>query len=194
MTTRYLHRLAALLAFMPLSTPASAQALAYERPTVEAKPQPAAAYQVRLTSAWPQLGTTGDCPNGGDETVQGTIERNAAGDYAGTLSRRTLLLFCGAHGAAAQACTLVLEGSGPVVARGQLVSDPASPSGRAVHLSWSPTPTHAARTRGTCPPEFAAAVERMYLSVQHGAEFVLPAGGAPYRERLENYAWIVEIE
>jgi hypothetical protein len=35
----------------------------------------------------------------------------------------------------------------------------------------------------------------MYLSVRHGAEFAVPAAGAGKRvERLENYAWTVEIE
>ncbi len=35
----------------------------------------------------------------------------------------------------------------------------------------------------------------MYLSVPHGAEFALPEAGEGRRvERLENYAWTVEIE
>jgi hypothetical protein len=34
----------------------------------------------------------------------------------------------------------------------------------------------------------------MYLTVRHGAEFALPVAGKGMRERLENYAWTVEIE
>jgi hypothetical protein len=39
------------------------------------------------------------------------------------------------------------------------------------------------------------AVRRMYLGTPHAAEFPLTAAGmGPRTERLENYAWIVELE
>ena len=56
------------------------------------------AYHVRLTSTWPQEAGAGDCRNGGEEAVEGTLALNDDGTYAGTFTRRTELLFCGAHG------------------------------------------------------------------------------------------------
>ena len=58
----------------------------------------AATYHVRLESAWPQVPADEGCENGGSETVEGTLTRNPTGDYGGTFTRRTHLLFCGAHG------------------------------------------------------------------------------------------------
>ena len=79
--------------------------------------------------------------------------------------------------------------------RSTLVADEHSPNGRALRVTWTPGAGHAARVTGACDPEFKEKVERMYLSVRHGAEFALPdAGTAPRRERLENYAWTVEVE
>jgi hypothetical protein len=58
-----------------------------------------------------------------------------------------------------------------------------------------PEATHAARVSGECGADFKEKMERMYLTVRHGAEFALPNGeAAPRRERLEDYAWVVEIE
>jgi hypothetical protein len=34
----------------------------------------------------------------------------------------------------------------------------------------------------------------MYLSVQHSAEFPLPVEGTGLKEKLENYAWTVEVQ
>lgn len=63
-----------------------------------------------------------------------------------------------------------------------------------MQVAWDPAAGHAATVRGACAAGFKERVERMYLSVRHGAEFTLPAVGAASTERLENYAWIVEIE
>jgi hypothetical protein len=155
----------------------------------------AATYHVRLESAWPQLPGAEHCENGGDETVEGTLIRSADGSYAGTFTRRTHLLFCGAHAASGEACALVLDGEGPVQVRGLVTADDRSPSRRAVRLTWMPEASHAAEVRGECAADFKQRVRRMYLSVRHGAEFALPVAGAgPSSERLEDYAWIVEVK
>ena len=75
----------------------------------------AAAYHLRLRSAWPQTPASNEaCRNGGDEMVEGVLSRMGDGSYRGTFERRTLLLFCGAHGTDGQACELRLEGDGEV--------------------------------------------------------------------------------
>jgi len=191
---------AAAVALLLLGAPsAAAQTIAYgEPPPIRIRP-PALAerYQVRLTSAWPQLPGGAGCENGGSETVEGTLTQTGGGEYAGTFTRRTHLLFCGAHGAqstAGDACSLVLDGQGGVEMRGAVVSDERSPSGRALRVVWTPAAEHAVGVTGACGAEFKESVERMYLSVRHGAEFALPnAGAAPRTERLEDYGWIVEV-
>ena len=128
------------------------------------------------------------------EIVEGTLTRSPNGEYTGTFTRRTHLLFCGAHGVSAKACALVLDGEGLVAVQG---------------LSWRTSEVRAAegyrrcgRPRRTTPwksgasaaAEFKQGVQRMYLTARHGAEFALPAAGAaPSSERLEDYAWIVEV-
>jgi len=189
---------AAALALLALGVPSlSAQAIAYgEPPPIRSRP-PALAerYHIRLTSAWPQLPAGAGCSNGGTETVEGTLARTDSGDYAGSFDRTTHLLFCGAHGSGGDACTLTLDGAGRVAMRGMVVADERSPSGRALRVAWVPDADHAARVRGECGAEFKRKVERMYLSVRHGAEFALPnAGAAPRTERLEEFAWTVEVE
>jgi hypothetical protein len=157
--------------------------------------EPAATYHVRLESAWPQLAGAEGCENGGDETVEGTLIRTPNGDYTGTFTRRTHLLFCGAHAASGEACTLVLDGEGPVEAHGFVTEDERSPSRRAVRVTWAPEASHTAEVRGECAADFKQGVRQMYLSVRHGAEFPLPAAGAGRSsERLEDYAWVVEVE
>ena len=94
----------------------------------------AATYQVRLESAWPRL-PGGGCENGGNETVEGTLTRSPGGEYEGTFTRRTRLLFCGAHAASGAACALVLDGEGSVQVHGLVTDDERSPSGRALRLS-----------------------------------------------------------
>jgi hypothetical protein len=74
------------------------------------------------------------------------------------------------------------------------VSDEASPSGSALRLSWTPRAQHAAEVQGACSADFKRSVRDMYLSVRHGAEFALPVAGQGRRERLEDYAWTVQVE
>ncbi len=157
------------------------------------------AYQLRLTSTWPQETTAGGCRNGGEETIEGVLARAADGSYAGTFTRRTELLFCGAHGgreaAPASGCALTLTGRGEVEATGVVRADDTGPTGQEVRLVWTPAPGHQAAVSGECAPAFKQAVKRMYLSTPHAAEFPLTAAGAgPRSERLENYAWTVELE
>ena len=48
---------------------------------------------------------------------------------------------------------------------------------------------------GTCAPAFKQAMKQMYLSTPHAVEFPLTsAGTGPRTERLENYAWKVELK
>jgi hypothetical protein len=179
------------------ATPAAAQVIAYRDARSPARATAlAAAYHVRLRSAWPQVAAGVEaCQNGGTEIVEGRLARQADGVYRGWLDRRTLILFCGAHGAHGEACELVLEGEGTVAMTGVVVRDEASPSGSALRASWHPSPTHSAAVRGACSADFKRSIQEMYLSVTHGAEFAVPAVGAGKRqERLENYAWTVEIE
>jgi hypothetical protein len=163
-------------------------------------PAPAAlkaAYHVRLTSTWPQE-AAGDCRNGGEETLHGTLTWNADGTYSGSFARNTRLLFCGAHGSegtAAANCALTLQGEGRVTVSGMVVEDETSPSGRSARVEWAPVPGHTAVVTGACPAAFKDALRGMYLNTRHGAEFPLTTAGAGSRsERLENYAWTVELE
>ncbi|MFL5496265.1 MAG: hypothetical protein ACJ8DC_17910 [Gemmatimonadales bacterium] len=163
-------------------------------------PAPAAlksAYHIRLTSTWPQE-AAGACRNGGEETLDGTLERNADGTYSGSFARNTRLFFCGAHGAEAapaEGCALTLQGKGRVTANGVVMEDETSPSGRSVRVEWSPVPGHSAVVTGACPAAFKDALRGMYLNTRHGAEIPLTtAGTGPRTERLENYAWIVELD
>jgi hypothetical protein len=179
-----------------LTAPAATQAIAYrELPAPRPGAPLADGYHLSLKSAWPQLGASRiACRNGGDEMVRGMVSRNAAGIYEGTLDRSTLLFFCGTHGVSGKSCELVLEGDGSVAVQGVVVPDEASPSGSALRLSWTPKANHAARVQGACPADFKRSVREMYLSVRHGAEFALPLAGKGMRERLEDYAWTVEVE
>ncbi len=179
-----------------LTAPAATQVIAYRELSVPRAAAPlAGAYHLSLQSAWPQLGTSGiACRNGGDEMVRGMVTRNAAGIYEGTLDRSTLLFFCGTHSASGESCELVLEGDGSVAVRGVVVPDEASPSGSALRLSWTPRADHAAEVQGACSADFKRSVREMYLTVRHGAEFALPVAGKGMRQRLEDYAWTVEVE
>jgi hypothetical protein len=155
----------------------------------------AATYHVRLESAWPQLPAAEGCENGGSETVEGTLTRTPAGDYAGTFTRRTHLLFCGAHAASGETCALVLDGQGRVEVQGVVTEDDRSASRRGVRVTWTPEANHTAEVRGECAADFKQGIRQMYLTTRHGAEFALPAVGAGRSsERLEDYAWIVEVE
>jgi hypothetical protein len=165
-----------------------------------AAPAPAVlktAYHVRLTSTWPQE-AAGDCRNGGEETLDGTLTRKADGTYSGSFARNTRLLFCGAHGsegAAAERCALTLRGEGRVTANGVVVEDETSPSGRSVRVEWTPALDHSAAVTGACPSAFKDALRGMYLTTRHGAEIPLTTADAgPRTERLENYAWTIELD
>jgi hypothetical protein len=164
-----------------------------------ARPALKPVYHVRLISTWPQDASAGGCRNGGQETIEGTLAREADGTYTGTFTRRTELLFCGVHGnrqdTETAACELALTGQGDVSATGVVREDESSPSGQEVRLVWTPTPAHQAWVRGACAPAFKQAMKVMYLSTPHAAEFPLtPSGAGPRTERLENYAWKVELE
>ena len=199
--------LAAALALAGLTPTAGGAQSALGSPTIAlsladapmpARPALKPVYHVRLTSTWPQE-AAGGCRNGGEETIEGTLAREADGTYTGTFARRTELLFCGAHGShqdtGAAACELALTGQGDVSAIGVVRDDKASPSGQEVRLVWTPAPAHQASVRGACDPAFKQAMKEMYLSTPHAAEFPLPpAGAGPRTERLENYAWKVELE
>lgn len=156
----------------------------------------APAYQLRLTSAWPRWeGAPSGCADVGQETVEGTLVRTGAGSYAGTFTRRTRLLFCGAHGSGTGACELTLEGKGKVAMTGWVIPDETSPSGSSARLAWIPLQNHDASVKGPCSDAFKRAMEQMYLTVRHGAEVPLPAAGAAsIKQRLENYAYVAEIE
>jgi hypothetical protein len=196
MTTGRIHGLLWALALTTVpAAPAAAQAVAFSEAAAPRRPALAHAYHLRLESAWPQAGAVGDgCRNGGDEVVEGLLTRGPDGLYRGSLDRRTLLLFCGAHGAEGTACELVLEGDGKVAMTGHVVADARSPSGSALQVSWRPSRTHGAAVRGACSADFKRSIEGMYRSVAHGAAFALPAAGAGRRtEQLEDYAWTVEV-
>ena len=176
-----------------------ARTIALTDGVMPARPALKPVYHVRLTSTWPQEAAAAGCRNGGEETIEGTLTREADGTYTGTFARRTELLFCGAHGshydAETAACELALTGRGDVSATGVVWNDEASPSGQEVRLVWTPAPAHAASVRGACAPAFKRAMKQMYLSTPHAVEFPLTSAGAgPRTERLENYAWKVELE
>ena len=196
MTSRRTSRLLLGLGLTALTAaPAAAQTVAYSDAAAPPSLALASAYHLRLESAWPQLAASDDaCRNGGDETVEGLLTRAADGVYRGSFERRTLILFCGAHGATGKACELVLEGDGKVAMTGYVVPDETSPSGSALRLSWRPSPSHGATVRGACSTDFKRSVQQMYLSATHGVELAVPAAGAePRVERLENYAWTAEV-
>ena len=196
MMSRWTLRLLPWLVTTPVAAgPAVAQSLAYSDAAAPHRVTLASAYHLRLESAWPQAATVGKgCRNGGDEIVEGELERDADGVYRGSFERSTLLLFCGAHAASGEACELVLEGEGRVAVRGFTVPDEISPSGSALRLTWRPSAGHGVRVRGPCSADFKRSMEEMYLSVAHGVELALPAGAGKRTERLEGYAWTVEVE
>jgi hypothetical protein len=195
--------LAAALA-LGAAAPAAAQSALADAPalglTAASVPAPAppalkAAYRLHLTSTWPQYIASQGCRNGGEETLDGVLTRNADGTYSGRFARHTELLFCGAHGPAAAGCSLVLVGNGAVAMTGVVLSDEASPSGRSVRVTWTPAPEHEAEVTGQCTEGFKRAVRQMYLTTPHAAEFPLTTvGSAPRTERLDSYAWEVELE
>jgi hypothetical protein len=197
--------LAAALALGRVTTPVLGQSADGQAPTALALtaasapvPGPAAlkpAYHLSLTSTWPQQVVAAGCRNGGEETLAGTLALEPDGTYAGRLTRRTRLLFCGAHGPAAAGCSLTLEGKGAVTMTGVVLADEMSPSGRSVRVTWTPAPGHDAQVTGACAEAFKQAVREMYLSTPHAAEFPLTTvGSAPWTEELDSYAWKVRLD
>jgi hypothetical protein len=197
---------ALIAAALAAAAPATgfAQALRPSTPSLSLAGAPASAalkpaYHVRLTSTWPQENGEGGCRNGGEELVEGTLTRSRDGTFSGILNRRTALLFCGAHGqqagVGASSCSITLAGDGRVRADGVVMTDEQSPSGRSLRLTWIPGPDHRATVTGACADGFKRAVRAMYLGTVHAAEFPLTSAGAgPRTERLENYAWRVELD
>lgn len=196
------------LVTLTLTDAAAAQAPASSTLAITAASVPAgtralkSSYRVRLSSTWAQETDAHGCLNGGEETVEGTLARASDGSYAGTFTRRTRLLFCGAHGVRGndaqtpvESCALTLEGGGTVAMTGAVVADETSPSGRSARVRWTPGPDAEVTVTGACPPAFKAAVDTMYRTATHGVEFPLTTVGQGARtERLENYAWKVEVE
>jgi hypothetical protein len=195
MLTRRILRLLMPLSITVLTTgPAAPQSMVYSGAAAPPRVTLASAYHLRLESAWPQAAVGEACRNGGDEVVEGVLQRGVDGVYRGSLDRRTLILFCGAHGAGGEACELVLEGDGKVGMTGYAVPDETSPSGSALRLSWRPSPAHRATVRGACSVDFKRSVEEMYLTVTHGVELAVPGmGEGKWTGRLENYAWTAEV-
>ncbi|HET9726033.1 MAG TPA: hypothetical protein VFP28_03890 [Gemmatimonadales bacterium] len=198
--------LAAVLVLSGAAATASAQASAADAAstslalTAAAAPDPLPSalkseYHLRLTSRWPQESLSADCRNGGEETLDGTLSRNGDGTYSGRFTRETRLLFCGAHGPVASACSLVLVGEGRVAMTGVVMADDNSPSGRSIRVTWSPAAGQQAAVTGDCAEGFQQAVRGMYLSTLHAAEFPLTTvGSGPRTDELESYAWRVEQE
>jgi hypothetical protein len=195
MLSRWILRLLLPLSITVLTAgPAASQSMAYGDAAAPPRVALASAYHLKLESAWPQAAVGEVCRNGGDEVVEGVLQRGVDGVYRGSLDRRTLILFCGAHGAGGEACELVLEGDGKVGMTGYVLPDETSPSGSALRLSWRPSPAHGATVRGACSEDFKRSVEEMYLTVTHGVELAVPGMGEGKRtERLENYAWTAEV-
>jgi hypothetical protein len=150
-------------------------------------------YHLRLTSRWPQQEVSAECRNGGLETLEGSLVRNPDGTYSGSFTRKTRLLFCGAHGPVASACSLDLVGKGRVAMNGMVMADETSPSGRSIRVTWTPAAGQQAAVTGDCAEGFRQAVREMYLSTLHAAEFPLTTvGSGPRTDELESYAWRVE--
>jgi len=151
-------------------------------------------YHLRLTSAWPELRLSAQCVNGGEEILDGSLQWTSAGRYRGELSRQTTILFCGAHGSAAEACSATLSGSGTVQAEGTVLGPSPNRDGNLVELRWSPDSTTVATLSGDCPEGFGDQLRKLYATATHSVELVLPAGGRrPDRQRVEDYGWVVEI-
>ncbi|MBA3521884.1 MAG: hypothetical protein H0T90_05215 [Gemmatimonadales bacterium] len=178
-----------------LAIPGAAQRLVRAEPHLRGEIFQAS-YHLRLESAWPQLQAIGGgCINGGEEVVEGTLTRVGRENYVGMLTRRTRLLFCGAHGGpAAASCNLELIGGGKVQMAGLVMADETSPSGHSLRVGWAPLGSHEAQAYGSCSADFKERIEKMYLTVQQGVEFAIPAAGSgPREERLEDYAWNVRV-
>jgi hypothetical protein len=155
-------------------------------------------YRIRLTSAWPQYGdAAGDCLNGGQEVLEGTLIRTNDGGYTGAFTRTSGLSFCGTHSGAPEVCSLSLNGHGLAGVAAYLVESRATADeGRRIELVWRPRAIgNTVSVRGTCPVDFNQALQSMWLGATHAVDFVLPVSGAGRQViSLEDYGWVVEIE
>lgn len=154
------------------------------------------AYQVKLVSDWPQLSGGGlGCVNGGQEVLEGKVTQTSSGDYAGQLSRKATIRFCGVHGSAAEACALTLTSAGTVTVRGVVTPVSAGWSDPQIELRWfAPEGASQAVVEGDCSAQFNESVRRLYLSASHSLEFALPtADQGPRTVRLDDYGWIVDV-
>jgi len=155
------------------------------------------AYQLRLVSDWPQLSAGGvACVNGGQEVLEGRLIQTSEGGYAGQLTRKGTIRFCGVHGGAAEACALTLTSGGTVWARGLVTSVGPGWSEPQIELRWyAPEGASDALVEGDCTAQFNDAVRRLYLTASHSVEFPLPAADQGRRTmRLDDYGWIVAVE
>ena len=195
MSTRGILPLAGALTLTTLVGTLGAPAAALHDGLSVRRPALAASYHLTLTSDWPSDGDPRGCGNGGSEVIEGTLTRRGPDQYEGTLRRRTVLRFCGAHGMSDAECTMTLQGSGDVAAVGDVLVGEDGDGSRILRLVWAPEAGHSAETDGACSAVFKSKVRAMYLSVRHGVEFSLPAAGAaPRTERPEGYAWIVAVD
>lgn len=151
-------------------------------------------YRVHLTSTWPQLTGADGCVNGGDESLDGVLERAVDGTYSGTLIRSSRITFCGPHGAETGSCNLTLKGEGPVQAT-VAATGASDGNGRRSWLTWAPVASGSrASVVGDCGGHFDHALETMYLTVSHGVELVLPYEHAEAsQQRIEDYGWLAEV-
>jgi hypothetical protein len=125
-----------------------------------AAPAPlAAAYRLRLRSAWPALS---DAPRGctdpGSEALEGTLVRVGDASYEGRFVRSMTLRFCGPHGVVARGhCGGALVGTGMV----RVVAEVEGPTSRpTLSVEWQPMPDSTQVTvNGDCPAAFATVLE-----------------------------------
>jgi hypothetical protein len=60
---------------------------------------------------------------------------------------------------------------------------------------WTPEDPGSVSVTGACPAAFKEALAAMYRTTRHGLEFPLTTmEEGPHSERLENYAWRVELQ
>jgi hypothetical protein len=155
------------------------------------------AYLLRLVSDWPQLSGGGlGCVNGGQEVLEGKLTQTSSGEYAGQLTRKGTIRFCGVHGGAAEACALTLTSGGMVAARGMVTPVGPGWGEPQIELRWyAPDGASDAVVEGDCTAQFNDAVRRLYLSASHSLEFRLPTADQGRRTaRLDDYGWIVDVE
>jgi hypothetical protein len=152
-------------------------------------------YTLRLASAWPSpAGETDECNNRSSETLAGALVRVDAGHYGGRLVRQSDIGFCGSHPATGPACSARLQGVDTVDAVVEL--GPATPGGHESRIAWRPRGEgKSVESWGSCDERFSSALRRMYGSVTHSLELVLPERGAGLRKQaLDDWGWTGTVE